>query len=294
MYKLIAIDLDGTLLNSYGEVSIENKTSIQNAIENNIEIVIASGRPLASTLDIAREVGANNYLISDNGAIIYDGQKEEVIYNNYLIKEKVLEIVKMCEENSIYYSLYTEDTIITKSLSYNVLFYYNENKHKEEKRKTQINIVDDVYDYIQKSEKQNFSKITICDESQTIFGSIINKLREIKNIDVLDVGHMARKKIINGTESTDIEYFYTEITTENTNKWNAIKNIAEKLGIVDEEVIAIGDNVNDIEMIKNSGLGIVVDNSAPYIKENAKEVVSDNDNNGVSEVIKKYITAMLQ
>lgn len=294
MYNLIAIDLDGTLLNSYGEISFENKNAIKRAKENNINIIIASGRPLVSTLNIAMEIGTDTYIISDNGAIIYDIQKEEIVYKNYLSKDKVLEIINMCEENSIYYCLYTEDTVITKSLNYNVLFYYNENKHKEEKMKTHINIVEDVYDYVEKSNSQNFSKITICDDSKIIFTSILKKLRTVKKIDVLDVEHMSRKKVVNGTETLDIEYFYTEITSENTNKWNAIESILEKLNIEKESVIAIGDNVNDIEMIKNAGLGIAVENSAPYIKAVADGVVANNDENGVSEAIERYITAILQ
>jgi Cof subfamily protein (haloacid dehalogenase superfamily) len=291
---MIAMDLDGTLLNSYGEVSAENKNAIQKAIENDVNVIIASGRPLTSTLNIAIELGTNSYLISDNGAIIYDMQKEEVIYRNYLSRDKVLEIIKLCDKNNIYYCVYTEDTIITKNLNYNVLFYYNENKHKKEGMKTHINIVEDVYQYVEKSEKNNFSKITVCDEDKIIFSGILKKMKKIKKVDVLDVEHMSKKKIVNGTMTVDIEYFYTEITQENTNKWNAIETILDKLGIYNHDVITIGDNANDIEMIKNAGLGIAVNNSAPYIKEIADDIVADNDKNGVSEAIEKYITISLQ
>ena len=247
-----------------------------------------------STLNIATELGLNDYVISDNGAIIYDMESEKIVYKKYLDKDKVLQIIKMCEENSIYYCLYTENTIITKSLNYNVLFYYNENKHKEEKMKTHINIVENIYDYIEKSEDSNFSKITICDQNKTIFLRIMDKLKQIKKVDVLEVGHMARKKIFNGTEVVDVEYFYTEITNENTNKWLAIEGIIDKLNIAKEEVIAIGDNVNDLEMIQNAGLGIAVNNSAPYIQEMADEVVLSNDEHGVRDVINNHITTILQ
>lgn len=197
MYKLIAIDLDGTLLNSYGEVSAENRDAIKQAQKQNIEIILASGRPLKSTLNMALEINASNYLISDNGATVYDIQNNQFIYNSYLPKQKVLEIIKMCDENSISYSIYTESIVITQNLNYNVLFYYNENKHKEESKRTNINVVDSAYEYVQKSDKENFSKITICDSNKSIFGAILNKLKTINNIDVLDVEHMSRKKIIN-------------------------------------------------------------------------------------------------
>ena len=94
MYKLIAIDIDGTLLDSYSEVSKENKEAIKMAIDKNIYVVLTSGRMPKAILPIANEVCANKYLISGNGAAIYDIEKNEIIYNNYMTKEKVLEIAK--------------------------------------------------------------------------------------------------------------------------------------------------------------------------------------------------------
>ena len=93
--------------------------------------------------------------------------------------------------------------------------------------------------YIKNSQNDKFLKLTICDESKTIFNSIIRKLREISNIDVLDVGHMSRKTIIQGTEEVNIEYYYTEISLKDVDKWNAIEYLIDKLNIDKEEVIAI-------------------------------------------------------
>lgn len=289
MYKLVAIDLDGTLLNSYGEVSNKNRNTIKKAIEKNVEVVLTSGRPIMSVKNLANELGCNNYMICGNGAITYDIQNEEIIYNRFLEKSKVLQIIKICEENSIYYNVYTEKTILTKNLNYNILFYNQENANKPEDKKTRITVVEDIYDYVLEKEDENYLKITICDNSKVIFSSIIRKLRMIKDIDVLDVAHMSRKMIKDGTEKVLMEYYYTEITNTNVDKWQAIKDLIEKLQIKKEEVIAIGDNINDAEMVKNAGLGIMMQNSAPYIKEMADVVVSDNDNDGVAEAIEKYI-----
>ncbi len=289
MYKLVAIDLDGTLLNSYGEVSEKTKGAIKDATENGVEVVLASGRPISSVEDLANDLSANHYLISGNGAIVYDMHKKEIVYNNFLSKEQVLNIVKVCEENSIYYNIYTENDVLTKSLNYNTLFYHSENAHKQEEKRTNINIISDVYDYVEKSENVNFLKVTVCDQSQIIFNSIIKKLRNIPKIDVLDVSHMSRKIIKTGTEEVYVEYCYTEITNENVNKWEAIKYIMEENQINKEEVIAIGDNINDKEMIENAGLGIAMGNSTQNILETADEIVSTNNEDGVYEVFEKHI-----
>ena len=137
---------------------------------------------------------------------------------------------------------------------------------KPENKRTYINIVPNIIEYIQNLKNANFLKVTICDEDIKIFNSIIKKIRLLDNFDILDVEYMSRKKIKYGTEEVLVEYYYTEITNENVNKWTALEFLINKLGIKKEEVIAIGDNFNDREMIENAGLGIVMGNSNPFMK----------------------------
>lgn len=289
MYKLLTIDLDGTLLNSYGEVSENTKIALKKVVNQGTEVVLASGRPISSTKTLALELGVDNFLISGNGAIVYDIKKEEIIYDKFLNKEQILKIARICEANSIFYNIYTEDEVITKSLNYNVLFYHKENLKKIEEKRTHINVVQDIVKYIEEHENNRFLKVTVCDESKMIFNSIMRKLKEIEDIDILEVEHMSRKKIKSGTEDVSIEYHYTEITNKNVNKWTAIEFLIEKLNITKEEVVAIGDNVNDKEMLVNAGLGIVMGNSNPKIKEIGDKIVADNNSEGVLEAINNFI-----
>jgi len=289
MYKLIAIDLDGTLLNSYGVVSENDKTSLVKAKQNGVEVVIASGRSTTSVKNIANDLGVCRYIICGNGSLIYDLSKDEIIYDKFIDKKKVLQIIKVCEQNSIYYNIYTEDMVIAKTLNNNVLFYHQENASKPDAKKTKINLVQNIYEYVEKLENQNILKITISDSDSIIFNGIIRKLREIKDIDVLDVAHMSRKIIKKGTEEVSLEYYYTEVTTKNVDKWYAIEYLMEQLHISKEEVMTIGDNINDKIMIENAGCGVAMGNSAPYIKECADIVVSDNNNDGVSEAVQQKI-----
>lgn len=288
MYRLAAIDLDGTMLNQYGLVTQRTKEAIKNAQESGIEVVIASGRPTDSVKTIAQEINSNKYFISGNGAIIYDITNDEIIYENTLKKQKVLDIIKICEENSIYYNIYTEKEILAKSLQCNVLYYYKENLNKDEKNKTQINIVENIYNYISNRDEK-VVKITICDNHQVIFNSIMRKLKEISEIEVLEVSHMSRKIIKQGTEDVPIEYFYTEISAKNVDKWNAIEFLKEKMKIEKNEIIAIGDNMNDKIMIENAGLGIAMGESTPVIKEIADVVTDTNCNDGVAKVLEKIL-----
>ena len=284
MYKLAAIDLDGTMLNQYGLVTQRTKDAIEKAQKNGIEIVIASGRPTDSVKTIAKEINSNKYFISGNGAIIYDIANNEIIYENVLKKTKALDIIKICEENSIYYNIYTEKEIIAKSLQCNVLYYYKENLNKEEKNKTRINIVENIYEYIANRDEK-IVKITICDGHQVIFNSIMRKLKEIGEIEVLEVSHMSRKIIRQGTEEIPIENFYTEISAKNVDKWNAIKFLKEKMNINTNEIIAIGDNMNDKKMIENAGLGIAMGESTPVVKNIADKITDTNCEDGVAKAL---------
>lgn len=242
-----------------------------------------------SVKTLAMEIGANKYIICGNGTLIYDLQKEKIIYDAFMEKEKVLEIIKICEENSIYYNVYTQNEVLTKTLNYNVLFYDKENSKKPIEKRTNINIVENIPKYIKENPNINILKMTICDSDKIIFSSIIKKLKRIPKIDILDIEHMSKKNIKFGSEDIPIEYFYTEITKENTNKWTAIEFLIKMLGIKREEVIAIGDNINDKEMIENAGLGVAMGQSILEANKIGDVFVKDNNSDGVAEAINKYV-----
>ena len=288
MYKLIAVDLDGTLLNSYGEVTDYSKKIIKKLIENGIEFIIASGRPIDSIKTIANEIGSDEYFIAGNGSLIYDIKRNQNIYEKYLSKSKVLEIIKLCEKNSISYNVYTDKTILATGLKYNVLYYYKENLKKEEDKKTNIHIVDNMYEYVKKLKEDKFLKITICDDNKNVFNAIMKKIKNISGIDILDVSHMSRKVINQGTEEIPIEYYYTEISLSNVDKWTAIEYLIEQLGIKKEEVIAIGDNMNDKKMIENAGIGIVMKGSTPEVTKVADDIAIGNNDDGATKILQKY------
>ena len=288
MYKLIAIDLDGTLLNSYGEVSEKNKQAIRYALDKGVEVVLASGRDTKTMEKISEELGISNFLIAGNGATVYDIRLKENIYENFLDIKKALQIIEICNINSIFFSVYTTQGILTQTIDYNIKVFNNENNSRPNDKRTNINIVENVYDYVQEK-KPDILKIIICDTSKIIFNNIIEKLKSVREVEVLEVEHMSKKIIKTGTLEYPIEYFYTEVTNENANKWDAIAFLIEKMKIKPEEVICIGDNMNDLKMIENSGLGIVMKNSALENKKIAQYTTDTNNLDGVGKAIFRFI-----
>ena len=288
MLKLLAIDLDGTLLNSYGDISNENKEAIKYALNKGVEVVLASGRDPLTMQKISRELGIENYLIAGNGASVYDIKAKKNIYENFIDTNKALKIIKMCKENSIFFNLYTDKGIITESLNFNVKVFNSENNHKASEKQTNIEIVKDIYEYAQNN-PLNILKIIICDDSKIIFNNISQKLKQIKGIEVLDVAHMSRKIIRVGTEEVEIEYYYTEVSSKDVDKWNAIEYLINTLQIKKEEVMAIGDNINDKKMVQNSAVGVAMGKSALAIKNIGDFITEDNNSNGVEKAIYQYI-----
>lgn len=286
MYKLVAIDLDGTMLNQYGIITEKTKKAISKAQEKGVEVMIASGRAITSVKRFSKEINSNKYFISGNGAITYDIKNNKILYENILSKTKALKIIKICEENSIYYNVYTENGIIAKNLSYNTLYYYKDNLTKPDENRTHINIVENVYDYFEQREEK-ILKIMICDEHKTVFNSIVRKLKELSEIEVLEVSHMSRKIIKQGTDEITLEYFYTEVSAKDVDKWNALEEIIGLMNISKEEVVTIGDNANDLKMITNAGLGVAMGEGAPYVKQSADIIAPTNDEDGVAIILNK-------
>jgi len=286
MYKLVAIDLDGTMLNQYGIITEKTRKAISKAQEKGVEVMIASGRAITSVKRFSKEINSNKYFISGNGAITYDIKNNKILYENILSKTKALKIIKICEENSIYYNVYTENGIIAKNLSYNTLYYYKDNLTKPDENRTHINIVENVYDYFEQREEK-ILKIMICDEHKTVFNSIVRKLKELSEIEVLEVSHMSRKIIKQGTDEIALEYFYTEVSAKDVDKWNALEEIIGLMNISKEEVVTIGDNANDLKMITNAGLGVAMGESAPYVKQSADIIAPTNDEDGVAIILNK-------
>lgn len=288
MYKLIAIDLDGTLLNSYGEITKINREAIKAAQDKGIEVILASGRDPRTMERISNDLNINSYLIAGNGANVFDIELQKNIYENYIDVEKALKIIKICKENTIFFSIYTTEEIITEGIKYNIKVFNNENSYRPEEQRTNIKVVQDIYDYVEKK-NPSILKIIICDEDRIIFNHIIETMKTVEDVEVLEVEHMSKKIIRIGDEQIPVEYFYTEVTNKDSDKWTAIKFLIEQLNIKKEEVICIGDNMNDYEMVKNAGVGIVMSGSALEKQDIADYVTEDNNTDGVGKAIYKYI-----
>ncbi|RCX17952.1 hypothetical protein DFR58_106120 [Anaerobacterium chartisolvens] len=271
MYKLIAVDLDGTLLNSQKYVSRENRHALKCAMDKGVKVVVCSGRIFAGARIFAGQIETNEPVIACNGAVIKEMSSSKVIYSNSLSAQACCEIIDVCHKEDIYFHVYIGDTMYTERLEYSSLFYWNRNAELSEEDKVDIRLTEDIKRVVE-GNTDPIAKVVVISRDGGKLSKARRSMEFVKTIDI-----------------TSSNYDNFEVINHGVSKWNALKYLIERMKIQPGEVIAIGDNENDSSMIKNAGLGIAMGNAEEYIKQIADYVTLDNDQNGVAEAVKEFI-----
>ena len=273
MYRLIATDMDGTLLNSSCEVSEANRRALRSAMEKGVRIIICSGRTFKGSRIFAEAMGLRDPIIACNGSIIKDPATGDVLYSNLMNKEDCLRIVELCHKADIYFHAYIDDTYHSERFERQGAYYDRLNRDLPPEERFDIRIVKDFSEVIEKSAAR-VSKFVIASEN----GEKLKKLREqVKRIDTTDIMSSQRDNF--------------EVVNRGVSKGNALRFLAEKLNISRDEIIAMGDNENDCSMLEFAGLGVAMGNADEKIKRMARYVAKSNDGDGVADVITKFILA---
>ena len=260
-YKLIAIDMDGTLLTNDKKILEETKKSLLEAYENNVVICVSTGRAFPAIKKYVDDLDINIPLILYNGSRVRMSKDATLVYNRVIetaVAKKVFDIIN---QNNGTCCFWKDD----------ICYFNKDNEYTEYYRKlTTINpyIITDVYD--------------------DLFTNI-NKFIWFGTVDTLE---NVQKQILVNIEG--INYFKShtnllEIVPTDVSKGNTLKYLIETLGIVKEDVIAIGDDENDISMIKFAGLGIAMGNAKDTVKNIADYITDTNEENGVGKVINEFI-----
>ena len=272
-YKMICIDMDGTLLNSKHEVSERNKKAIKEAIEKGIVVAITTGRIFKSAKIYADLLGIETPIVASNGGFIKEQDKEEIIYKSALTYDqlKVIDSVIKKHNLNVYYNLYN-GIILEKTLNEN--HAYKQTNRKVKRNEDKITILENVD--VDKAFKENEGDIlkAICIENENIdaLNRAKKELREIEGLEVVS------------SWSNNFE-----VMPKGTCKWSGIKQLAKILGIKENEIICIGDSENDLSMIQNAGFGIAMGNARKDVKEAAKYITDNNECDGVGKAIEKIV-----
>ena len=265
--KLLALDLDGTTLRNNNTLSAKVRKALELAINNNIEVIIASGRPYGSMPESVLSIEGINYVISSNGASIHDKNRKR-IYSNLLNENDVLNLLEITRSHDLIFEAfidgltYTDRRYIEDPLKYGCSEAYIDYVQASH------GCIDDMRKFIYDHRNELDSVEYVCTEKN---------LREA-----------VRKTIeaeIEGFYITSSSENFVEFMDKNATKGNAVKWLCDNLKIDIKHTSACGNADNDADMIAQAGLGVAVKNASKRCLEEANLVVPSNNDDGVAFLI---------
>lgn len=270
--KLIALDLDGTTLKSKSALSEENKTCLEKAIEKGVHVVVATGRVFTALPESIFEIRGLEYVITSNGAYITRLKDMKNIYSNYASGSVIESVGKMLMNNREY-----PIEVFTKGRA-----YIDEEVFADVK-KNGSDYMD--ADYIMRTRTP----------VPHIYDFLFENKAEIENINIHfryleDKAEMKRVfEEHEGITVTSSMPHNLELGGETTSKADAILNLCRILGIEEDNVMAMGDSLNDMAMIKAAGIGVAMGNAEEEVKKTADFVTLTNEEDGVAFAVRKFV-----
>lgn len=264
MIKLFVTDIDGTLLPAgCGVVPAKNIEAVQAMTAAGVKVVIATGRMYSAALPIANQLGVSVPIIAYNGALI-KSSAGEVLHAQYMNAADVLDIIKFFEERGWHLQSYSDDVLYVPKHNELVNLY-------ETMLKVKAVVVG--WEGLRERIKDVPKLLTISDTPD----EALRKLNELK-------------KIFGGrVEITRSAAQFTEFMKLGVSKASAIKILAEKFGVNNEEILAIGDSENDLEMITSVGCGVAMGNAVDAVKSAAPHITDTCDNDGFAKAVYDYV-----
>lgn len=282
MIKLVASDLDGTIIDKNNNIYHNNFKAMTDIANKNIEFVICTGKTYSIIKDMCSKFNAT-FGIFGNGNQIIDLRTGKEIYKNLLNNEQINTCINLAKEKNLHIHIYSDTEIITEKLEYMDLRNYELHKKNSLENSITFKVVPDIKEYILKN------NISVC----KLIISGINSLDTIKkNItDNLDVSVISIKKYGKYKDTIiNKEYEYLDITPNGIDKNTALKILQNHLNINSDEILAIGDSLNDFSMINSSGIGVAMNNAYDEIKQIANyTTVNPVEKGGFAEAIYKFI-----
>ena len=269
--KLIALDLDGTTLNSAKHISERTRKALEAAAEKGVHIVVATGRPFAALPKDVFDIHAIRYMLTSNGAAITDLEKNEIFYENCLDTGTVEAAVEMLKDTD--YIL--EGFIGGKA--------YIEKEY---------------YDHVKKTGRSFRDVNYILDTRNPIedlCGFLLEHREHVENINVnfedVSCKPALREMLLTLPNATITTSFKNnmEIGGPTTSKAEALLQLGRLLGVHKDEMLAAGDSPNDMAMLKEAGIAVVMGNGEEEVKAVADYITSDNDHDGVGEAVEKFV-----
>lgn len=265
-YKLLVLDLDGTLTNNKKEITENTRNTLIEAQEKGVKIVLASGRPIYGIVPIAEKLELKKYggyILSYNGGEIINWQTGEMMYENVLPDDILPYLYQCAKDNNFAIVTYKDKYVITE--------------HPDDEyvlKEAILNVMD--------TQKVNhfLEAIDFPVPKCLIVG-------EAERLAVLEKQMYESLKDKMGVYRS--EPYFLELVPKGIDKAQSLSVLVQKIGYTREEMIAIGDGFNDKSMIEYAGLGVAMANAQEVVKQAADYITLSNEEDGVADVVKKFM-----
>lgn len=273
-YKMVCIDMDGTLLNSRKKISDESKNAIKKIYDKGVEVVVTTGRIYNNAEYYSNLLGVKSPVIAANGAIVKSKVDSKILYENPINIEECIKLIDLLYEMKLLFHFYTTDGIFcNNALTKMATKAYMTKQVGHESLKINYHVIKSKEKW-KEFFKENNNKITKC----IIFSISPEQIVKCKE----------RLKCLEGIVYFGAGKRSIEVNNRGVSKGNAVRALAQKYGIKRDEIICIGDNENDLSMIEYAGVGIAMGNAIDSVKEIADYITSSNDDNGVAKALVKF------
>jgi len=266
MYKLIALDIDGTLLNSDKKISDENKAAIAAARAKGVHVVLVSGRPtggMRDSLQALDMMSDDDYVLSYNASVVQRVKSEAIIRSQILTGQDAKKLAKLAKHLDIDIHAFSHQKgLITPA-------HNDYTHHESEINGEPITLID----FEELADDEAILKVMLVDHAEKLSAAIAQ----------LPAALYEQFTIVQSAP------FFLEFLNKDSNKGIGVKALADHLSIPAEQVICMGDAGNDFHMIQYAGLGVAMGNATDDIKAIADHITVTNDEHGVAKVIHEFV-----
>lgn len=269
--KLIALDLDGTTLNNDRVISKANRSALEEAVRQGVNVVIATGRTFSALPDDVFHIQGIQYVLTSNGAVITDLRTQEVIYENCIAPEAVERAVELLKQYDFMIEAFTEGGAYIEKSVYEQMKTTRKSFRHVDYVLTTRQPIEGLYDFIL-AHREHIENMNVNFENQ----EDRSRMREILG------------SLENTTLTTSFDH-NLEIGGATTSKAGALRELGKILGVLPEEMMAIGDSPNDMAMMQLAGMPVAVGNAKDEVKAIAKYVTASNHEDGVARAVEKFV-----
>ncbi|MBQ1511150.1 MAG: HAD family phosphatase [Selenomonadaceae bacterium] len=267
-YRLLALDLDGTTLDSQKRFPAETAEAIRELTGKGIHVAVATGRGLAELSDYREELSSTSYAVAISGGLVYDFRQEKPLFLQALPLEASLEIIAAGEaEKAMVHILSVRESVCRTS-------------NIERMKDFHMEVYQDMYE-------------RICRRQDDLAGYVREHADEVVKINLYHRSVESRQRNCEKLAKLGLTWMFSEVTglemsPKGITKAKGLEVLCRHLGIGLESVVAVGDAPNDVDILKLVGMPVAMGNATEEVKVICRDVVSDNDHNGVMEAIRRY------